>query len=100
MYMLTHSETLEFGARLADEDEGRANTKIAKVVSDFELQRCMDTIVGGQFKKGISGGEKKRLCIAVEMITNPALLILDEPTSGLDSNKAARVLKVLKRLAQ
>jgi ABC-type multidrug transport system ATPase subunit len=60
----------------------------------------MDTIVGGQFKKGISGGEKKRLCIAVEMITNPALLILDEPTSGLDSNKAARVLKVLKRLAQ
>lgn len=56
-------------------------------------------IVGGQFKKGISGGEMKRLCIAIEMISRPSVIILDEPTSGLDSNKASRVLKVLKRLS-
>lgn len=59
----------------------------------------MDTIVGGQFKKGISGGEKKRVCIAVEMISKPSVIILDEPTSGLDSNKAGRVLKILKKLS-
>lgn len=47
-------------------------------------------------KKGISGGEKKRVCIAVEMIADPSLLILDEPTSGLDSNKAKSVVKMLK----
>lgn len=43
----------------------------------FELQKCEDTYVGGQIKKGISGGEKKRVCIAVEMISKPSLLILD-----------------------
>jgi ABC-type multidrug transport system ATPase subunit len=49
--------------------------------------------------KGISGGEKKRLCIAIEMVSKPSVIILDEPTSGLDSNKSARILGVLKRLA-
>ena len=41
----------------------------------------------------------KRLCIAIEMISRPSVIILDEPTSGLDSNKASRILKVLKRLS-
>jgi ABC-type multidrug transport system ATPase subunit len=63
------------------------------------LQKCENSYVGGQFKKGISGGEKKRVCIAVEMIAEPALLILDEPTSGLDSSKARSIIKVLKKLA-
>lgn len=49
--------------------------------------------------KGISGGEKKRVCIAIEMISKPSLLILDEPTSGLDSHKAGSVVKVLRKLA-
>ena len=56
-------------------------------------------MIGSEESKGISGGEKKRVCIAIEMVAKPPLLILDEPTSGLDSNKAARVLKVLKKLA-
>ena len=66
------------------------------MISMFNLQKCQDTFVGGKFKKGISGGEKKRVCIAVEMIADPSLLILDEPTSGLDSNKAKSVVKMLK----
>jgi ABC-type multidrug transport system ATPase subunit len=56
--------------------------------------------VGGKMVKGISGGEKKRVCIAIEMVSKPSVIILDEPTSGLDSNKAARILGVLKRLAE
>lgn len=56
-------------------------------------------MIGSEESKSISGGEKKRVCIAIEMVAKPPLLILDEPTSGLDSNKAARVLKVLKKLA-
>lgn len=47
------------------------------MISMFHLQKCQDTFIGGQFKKGISGGEKKRVCIAVEMIADPSLLILD-----------------------
>lgn len=56
--------------------------------------------MGGKFVKGISGGEKKRVCIAVEMVTKPNLLILDEPTSGLDSHMANNMLKVFNRLAK
>jgi ABC-type multidrug transport system ATPase subunit len=69
------------------------------MISTFELQKCSDTFVGGQMLKGISGGEKKRVCIAVEMISDPDLLILDEPTSGLDSHKVTSIIKVLKKLA-
>lgn len=71
-----------------------------ELIRDFALQKCSDTYVGGKFMKGISGGEKKRVCIAVEMVTKPSLLILDEPTSGLDSHMANNVLNVFNRLAK
>jgi ABC-type Na+ transport system ATPase subunit NatA len=51
-----HSETLQFGARLANPDEAKAAARVADLVSEFELQRCLDIAVGGQLKKGISGG--------------------------------------------
>ena len=55
--------------------------------------------MGGPTLKGIAGGEKKRVCVAIEMVSEPALVMLDEPTSGLDSNKAAKLLAILKKLA-
>ena len=50
--------------------------------------------------KGISGGEKKRTSIGVELVADPCVLILDEPTSGLDSFTAYLIVRVLKNLAQ
>jgi ABC-type multidrug transport system ATPase subunit len=51
-------------------------------------------------QKTISGGERKRTAIGVELITNPSLILLDEPTSGLDSFKAIQIVKLLKKLAR
>ena len=49
--------------------------------------------------KGISGGERKRTSIGVELISNPSLIFLDEPTTGLDSYTATSLMKILKNLA-
>jgi ABC-type multidrug transport system ATPase subunit len=96
---LPKTETLEFAANMKIPSRGEALEEIKKLLDDFELQKTENTYVGGQILKGLSGGEKKRLCIAIEMVSKPSVLILDEPTSGLDSNKAARVLSILKKLA-
>jgi ABC-type multidrug transport system ATPase subunit len=50
-------------------------------------------------KKTISGGERKRTAIGVELITDPSLLLLDEPTSGLDSFKALQIVQLLQKQA-
>jgi len=58
-----------------------------------------NTLIGSAMKKSLSGGERKRVSIGVEMITNPSLILLDEPTSGLDSFKALEIVKIMQRLA-
>ena len=61
---------------------------------------CADALVGSnQFKKGISGGQKKRVAIGVQLISNPHILIFDEPTSGLDSFMAMTIVDSMKELA-
>ena len=49
--------------------------------------------------RGISGGERKRTSIGVELLTNPSVVFLDEPTTGLDSSTAYNVMNLLKRIA-
>ena len=57
-------------------------------------------MIGGELIKGLSGGEKKRTAIGVELITSPSILFLDEPTSGLDSYAAYTVVQALRDLAK
>jgi len=53
--------------------------------------------VGTEFVRGVSGGERKRTNIAMELITSPRVLFLDEPTTGLDANTAYSVMRLLQR---
>ncbi|CAJ1422261.1 unnamed protein product [Effrenium voratum] len=72
---------------------------VESLLSTLHLHDCADTVVGSALVKGISGGEKKRTSVGVELITNPKMLFLDEPLSGLDSYAAFTLMEALKNLA-
>jgi ABC-type multidrug transport system ATPase subunit len=77
------------------------NVNLKSILAQFFRPcRCKDTIIGGPFMRGISGGERKRVSIGHELLINPSLMLLDEPTSGLDSTTALRILTTLDELAQ
>ena len=98
---MTVRECLEFAAKL--KLPGTLPKKIARVrqlISDLKLTKCADTRIGGPLVKGVSGGERKRTSIGVELITDPSLIFLDEPTTGLDSFTATNVMEILGDLAR
>ncbi|XP_050505521.1 protein white isoform X3 [Diabrotica virgifera virgifera] len=74
--------------------------RVDEVLSELLLKKCENTIIGSTDKGGISGGERKRLTFASEMLTNPHIMFCDEPTSGLDSFMALQVVQALKAMAQ
>ncbi|CAM9849699.1 unnamed protein product, partial [Laminaria digitata] len=95
-------EHLMFHARLrmpreATHAERRARALL--VLEELGLTRVADSRIGDTFKRGISGGEKRRLSMAAELMAHPPLLFLDEPTTGLDAAGALRVVALLKEVA-
>ncbi|XP_014673305.1 PREDICTED: protein white-like [Priapulus caudatus] len=70
-----------------------------KLLVELGLRKCADSVIGSPRRKGISGGEMKRLSFASEMITNLPLMFCDEPTTGLDSYMAQNVVSVLRDMA-
>mmetsp|Transcript_6201 Transcript_6201/g.14575 ORF Transcript_6201/g.14575 Transcript_6201/m.14575 type:complete len:245 (-) Transcript_6201:7-741(-) len=94
--ILSVRETLVFAQRLA----GAPATRVDELLNELGLSVCADTHVGTIFFKGISGGQKRRLSIGVELVSNPSLLLLDEPTSGLDSASALHVIQLLRSVAR
>lgn len=100
---LTVRETLVFCALLRLPRSLGRQEKVAAaeaVIAELGLAKCEDTIIGNSFVRGVSGGERKRVSIAHEMLVNPSVLVLDEPTSGLDSTAAHRLMATLGSLAQ
>ena len=111
---LTVQETVRYAAalRLPDDETGEPSSKKRRkrkqdaadaIVDALGLQRARDVPVGGAFAffgRGVSGGERKRVAVAVEMLTEPSVLILDEPTSGLDATVALRLVRTLADLAK
>lgn len=99
---LTVRETLRFVAFLRLDRSVPAHAKLARVdevLTMVDLQKAADSRIGNDVAGGISGGERRRLSIAVETVHTPRLLLLDEPTSGLDATSAQRVGDVLRRMS-
>mmetsp|Transcript_35711 Transcript_35711/g.101072 ORF Transcript_35711/g.101072 Transcript_35711/m.101072 type:complete len:692 (-) Transcript_35711:243-2318(-) len=99
---LTVYETLYYAARLALPEDWSKEDKVRQVEEAMEvlgLTHRRDTPVVAR-RKTVSGGERKRVSVAHEMLTNPSVLFLDEPTSGLDSTAALILVKALKKLAR
>jgi len=94
---LTVRQSLTFTARLrlpGNWSMQRKRDRVDGLIASLNLDKCADTKI-----ESISGGERKRLCIALECIVQPQLLLLDEPTSGLDSTTAVHVVKLLRELS-
>ncbi len=81
-------------------DAMERRSRVDDIIELLGLEQAQDTIVGSAMRKGISGGERKRTAIAMEMVINPAMLFLDEPTTGLDTFTAYSVILSLSNLAK
>ena len=66
-------------------------SQVDSAIARLGLDKCQHTAVGDRKTRGISGGEKKRLAIACELLRSPSLIFVDEPTSGLDASQAQQV---------
>ncbi|CAM8961814.1 hypothetical protein QQ045_004130 [Rhodiola kirilowii] len=99
---LTVEENLRFNARCrlaADMPKPDKVLVVERVIESLGLQAVRDSLVGTVEKRGISGGQRKRVNVGIEMVMEPSLLILDEPTSGLDSSSSQLLLRALRREA-
>lgn len=98
---MTVEESLEYAAMLKySPDPERRRQRLEELLEELELNDVRDLRFGGIFQKGrsLTRGEKKRLSIAVELITNPSLVFLDEPTTSMDAFTAERIVKILHKL--
>jgi len=99
----TPREALTFSARLrlpktkSDDD---IFLLVQNLLIALGMESAADTVIGGTFNKGISGGERRRVSIGLELVASPAVILLDEPTSGLDSYAASQVMKLLDDVAK
>jgi len=99
---LTVWQALWYAARLRlpnDTTDTEIETRIRQVIHELGLDGTEKTRVGDQRKRGVSGGQRKRVNLAMELLTDPPILVLDEPTSGLSSVDALSVIDLLRKLA-
>ncbi|MCJ1295273.1 hypothetical protein MMC34_006835 [Xylographa carneopallida] len=100
---LTVRETLHFAAGLRLPtwmSKAEKKRRAEEVLVKLGLRDCANNLVGNDLIKGISGGEKRRVTIAIQVLTDPRILLLDEPTSGLDAFTASSIIEVLRGLAE
>ena len=99
---MTVNQTLDLTGKLLlrCDNEEQKKERIRNMISLLRLEKCANSRVGNAVRRGLSGGEKKRLNVANELLIDPALIFLDEPTSGLDAVLAEELLSILSLLAK
>ncbi|XP_077234063.1 ABC transporter G family member STR2-like [Tasmannia lanceolata] len=100
--MLTVYETLMFAAdfRLGSISMMDKKDRVEKLIDQLGLASSRNTYIGDEGSQGVSGGERRRVSIGVDIIHGPSLLFLDEPTSGLDSTSAHSVIEKVHHIAR
>ncbi|CAN1157405.1 ABC transporter G family member STR2 [Linum perenne] len=100
--MLTVYETLLFAAdfRLGAIPIYEKKDRVEKLIEQLGLSSTRNTYIGDEGTRGVSGGERRRVSIGVDIIHGPSLLFLDEPTSGLDSTSAHSVIEKVRGIAE
>ena len=101
--ILTVREMLSYTAALKNDSKMPAadmKALVDTVMEQLRLTECADTVIGNDLKRGVSGGQAKRVNVGLALVTRPDVLFLDEPTTGLDSTMANEVVVVLKELAK
>lgn len=99
---LTVRESMMYSAllRLPGISMQSSHVRTANVLRELALESVADSLVGGVPRlRGISGGERRRVTIGMELITDPSLVVLDEPLSGLDSFTALKLMHTLKGIS-
>ncbi|URD97111.1 ABC-2 type transporter [Musa troglodytarum] len=100
--MLTVYETFMFAAdfRLGSIPRSQKKQRVEQLIEQLGLTSSRNTYIGDEGTRGVSGGERRRVSIGVDIIHGPALLFLDEPTSGLDSTSAHSVIERVFHIAR
>ncbi|KAM7492182.1 hypothetical protein LguiA_035103 [Lonicera macranthoides] len=99
--LLTVEETLLYSARLRLRGPTKmATERVRELLTELGLDHVAGSRIGSKSARGISGGEKRRVSIGVDIVHDPAVLLIDEPTSGLDSAAALQVMYLLKSMAR
>ncbi|KAI1304089.1 ATP-binding cassette sub-family G member 1 [Halotydeus destructor] len=91
----TVKETLIFASKIKNGLDFDHEAEAVKVIKYLNLETCAKT-----YMKKCSGGQLKRVCIGVELVSQPDILVLDEPTTGLDSSTAYQVISILRKLSE
>jgi ABC-type multidrug transport system ATPase subunit len=100
---LTVRETLCYAAEIRlppSMSRKQKRSRAEEVMGHLGLIHCADSFIGSQARRGISGGEKRRVSIAIQLLKDFSIIVLDEPTSGLDVFTAKLVIDVLKNFGK
>ncbi|KAJ2900533.1 hypothetical protein IWW38_000408 [Coemansia aciculifera] len=100
--LLTVQETLMYAAKLrlsnSQYSQEQKQARVEDILKQLRLEGIRNSQIGNTQNRGISGGERKRVSIGVELLTDPRILFLDEPTSGLDSNSSQLTVELVRKI--